>query len=130
VDACDEVADVCIGCGDGVCDPGEDCVSCPEDCVSGPLPVASCGNGLCEAGDGENASNCRADCAGYLKGKPSGRFSCGSGDRYGPDGCGDSRCTSGSFACTEDPLPIGNFCCGDGTCEGDEDASICQLDCS
>jgi hypothetical protein len=36
----------------GSCDPGEDCVSCPADC--GEVSGALCGNGLCEAGDGES----------------------------------------------------------------------------
>ena len=129
VDACDEVADVCIGCGDGICGAGEDCSSCPEDCISGSLPGALCGNGLCEAGDGENGANCPADCAGKLSGKPSGRFSCGFNDGYGPDGCGDPRCTSGGFACLEAPLPAGDFCCGDALCEGEEDPFSCGLDC-
>jgi hypothetical protein len=46
---------------DTVCDPGEDCVSCPGDCaqVSGAL----CGNGLCEGGDGEDN-----DCDGLIDG--------------------------------------------------------------
>jgi len=128
--SCDESNDVCIGCGDGVCDPGEDCTSCTADCISGELPGASCGNGLCEAGDGENGVTCSADCNAKLTGKPSNRFSCGFGDGYAPDGCGDSRCTSGGFACTEVPVDSGSYCCGDAMCEGAEDSSSCEIDCS
>jgi len=128
-DSCDEVNDVCIGCGDGICDPGEDCNSCADDCISGDLPGAVCGNGLCEAGDGENGANCAADCNSKLNGKPSNRFSCGDGDGYAPNGCGDSACTTGGFACTEVPVDSGSFCCGDSFCEGDEDVSSCALDC-
>ncbi|NNJ63959.1 MAG: hypothetical protein HKP16_00215, partial [Xanthomonadales bacterium] len=47
-DLCDEVDDICIGCGDGTCDPGEDCNTCPQDCISGSTDGAVCGNGLCE----------------------------------------------------------------------------------
>ena len=47
----------------GVCELYEDCYSCPNDCAleSG----ARCGNGLCEAGDGENCANCPEDCPGF-----------------------------------------------------------------
>ncbi len=43
-------------CGDGVCEAGEDTVSCPQDCDAGPV----CGNGVCEAG--EDFTTCFADC--------------------------------------------------------------------
>ena len=51
---------------DGICEIGEDCVSCPLDC--GQVSGATCGNGLCEAGDGENCLTCPADCAGNQSG--------------------------------------------------------------
>jgi competence protein ComGC len=41
-----------ISCGDNVCNPGEDIVSCPEDC--------SCGNDICELD--ETTSSCPQDC--------------------------------------------------------------------
>lgn len=44
-------------CGDGVCDPGEDAVTCAADCR---VSQAVCGNGACEAG--EDCLNCRGDC--------------------------------------------------------------------
>jgi len=63
-------------------------------------------------------------------GKPSNRFCCGFGDGYGPEGCGDSRCVTGGFSCTETPSGGGgSTCCGDGTCEGDEDVANCAIDC-
>ncbi len=129
---CDEVNDVCVGdCGDGICGAGEDCVSCSADCPSLPIPGAVCGNGLCEAGDGETCVSCPADCAGQTGGKPSNRFCCGIGDGLNPDGCGDARCFTGGFACTETPTGSGggNSCCGDGTCEGAEDIANCAIDC-
>ncbi len=43
-------------CGDGTCNPQEDCGSCASDCGS----CGSCGNGTCEAG--ETCSNCSTDC--------------------------------------------------------------------
>ena len=126
---CDETNDVCIGCGDGTCDTGEDCTSCPSDCISGSLPGASCGNGLCEAGDGENCVTCAADCNGKQNGKPSGRFCCGNGGSN-PVGCGDARCTTGGFSCDTDPVSGGSFCCGDFSCDNPEETSSnCEVDC-
>jgi hypothetical protein len=36
----------CDTCGDGLCEPGEDCTSCPQDCGE----CASCEHDLCQAG--------------------------------------------------------------------------------
>ena len=110
--SCDETGDVCTPAAcdnDNVCEAGEDCGNCPNDCISGTSSGAVCGNGLCEAGDGENASSCSADCNGILNGKPSNRFSCGFGDSYTTDGCGDSRCTSEGYSCTEKPVGGGTL---------------------
>ena len=85
---------------------------------------ASCGNGICEAGDGEDCVRCPADCAGKQGGKPSGRYCCGDGDGEGAVGCGDSRCGA---SCTETPSTP--WCCGDGVCGDDEPTSACELDC-
>ena len=105
---------------DGVCELGEDCFNCPNDCVSGTTPGAVCGNGLCEAGDGETCLTCPTDCNGKTNGRPTNRFCCGFGDGYSPDGCaGDSRCTTGGFVCTTDPSSGGSYCCGDLLCQGE-----------
>jgi len=109
---------------DTFCDPGEDCMSCPNDCaqVSGAL----CGNGLCEGGDGEDCSSCPEDCAGKTKGKNA--FCCG-----GDIGCGvdanDTRCVdaSANLFCRMDPRV--SACCGDALCEGAETISSCGVDC-
>jgi hypothetical protein len=122
-----------VGCGNGVCEDGEDCVSCPSDCVSGSSGGAVCGNGICEtnAADGEDCVSCPQDCNGAQGGKPANRFCCGDGDGSGPVGCGDSRCTTGGFACTTDPAPSGGtYCCGDLVCEGGETCGNCGLDCN
>ena len=115
-------------CGNGVCEAGEDCVSCPADCeivTSG----AVCGNGTCEAGNGEDCLSCPADCNGRQGGKPANRFCCGDGDGQNPVGCNDPRCTDG-FDCTDVPVGPGTFCCGDGTCDPvGENCSNCALDC-
>ncbi len=117
------------GCGNGICEAGEDCNTCPSDCVGG-TSGAVCGNGLCEAGDGETCVTCPADCNGRTGGKPANRFCCGFGDGLSPEGCGDSRCTSSGFSCTETPVPGGSFCCGLNGCEAGESCSNCALDCT
>lgn len=43
-------------CGDGTCNPQEDCGSCASDCGV----CTTCGNGACESG--ETCGNCSADC--------------------------------------------------------------------
>jgi cysteine-rich repeat protein len=45
---------VCVGCGDGVCDPLEQCTSCPADCGA---CAAQCGDFVCSAGE-----TCAGDC--------------------------------------------------------------------
>jgi spore coat protein A len=119
---------------DGVCSKGEDCVS-SADCaeVSGAL----CGNGLCEAGDGENCLTCPEDCAGKQKGSANGQFCCGdstAGNPTNPIICGvdanDDRCISSGdnlFCRVAERL---RACCGDALCEGQETAENCPIDCA
>lgn len=98
--------------GDTICEVGEDCISCPTDC--GTESGASCGNGLCEIGDGESSANCPGDCAA----------GCG----VGGVGCSDSDCTPAGFFCRQTArVPA---CCGDSLCEGQEDVVNCALDCA
>jgi hypothetical protein len=104
--------------GDGICDVGEDCISCAVDC--GLVSGAFCGNGLCEIGDGENFDNCSDDCAGKTKGKDP--YRCG----LDAD-CTDPRCTDGFFWRM---APRVAACCGDALCEGQEDDVTCALDCA
>jgi hypothetical protein len=87
---CNEDLDQCVSlCGNGVCDAGENCSSCPSDCISGPnggtcgacfkgacdgtchpkkedftcsdcWSSYCCGDGVCEGA--ENTLNCAVDC--------------------------------------------------------------------
>jgi hypothetical protein len=107
-------------CGDGSCQPGEDCLDCPGDCISGS--GASCGNGICETADGEDCIGCPEDCNGESSGPPGGRFCCGPSE-----GCTDLGCITGGFDCTEVSTP--GFCCGDASCDAPEDFVTCDLDC-
>ncbi|MCP4655931.1 MAG: hypothetical protein GY856_10990, partial [bacterium] len=124
----------CLGCpacnDDGVCDPGEDCFGCPADCPSGTTTGAECGNGLCEAGDGENCVNCASDCNGRQGGKPSRRFCCGDGGGTNPLPCTDPQCSGGGFSCTDEPSVPGSYCCGLYGCESGEGCANCPLDCA
>jgi hypothetical protein len=111
--------------GDGDCDPGENCRSCPTDCEGSP----SCGDGVCEAIEKEACTACPGDCNGVTSGNPANQFCCG--PAIGPSGyCSeDTRCTTGGFSCTDDPLPGLTRCCGDGTCARGEGSAACQPDC-
>ena len=117
----------CVQCDfDNLCETGEDCNGCPNDCVSGMTVGAVCGNGVCEAGDGEDCVSCPEDCNGTQKGNPNQRYCCGDGDGQNPVACGDSRCGAD---CTDAPAGEVDYCCGDLTCNGLETVSDCALDC-
>ncbi len=119
----------CSGCpvcdNDGICETEEDCNGCPNDCIAGG--GASCGNGVCDAADGEDCLNCAADCRGKQNGKPSSRYCCGAGGGQGPLPCSDATCTQGEWECTD--VPATPSCCGDLVCEGIENGFNCELDC-
>ncbi|MDX1697793.1 MAG: multicopper oxidase family protein, partial [Thiohalobacterales bacterium] len=117
----------------GSCDPGEDCQSC-ADC--GQVSGAFCGNGLCEAGDGENCVTCAADCAGKTKG--GNAFCCGAatGNEDIDIGCGldanDNRCIDSRAGLACRVTARLSACCGDALCEGQEQMQgpdYCANDC-
>ena len=119
----------CSACGvcdfDGLCELGEDCNSCPSDCISGS--GATCGNGICETADGEDCLSCPQDCNGKTGGKPANRFCCGDGDGPNPKSCSDPICSERGWQCSGSPA-VGS-CCGDGSCTGIETGANCSLDC-
>jgi hypothetical protein len=48
-------------CGDGTCNPAEDCRSCPADCAAGTGACPTrCGDSFCDPS--ENATQCPGDC--------------------------------------------------------------------
>ncbi|MEE8524510.1 MAG: M36 family metallopeptidase, partial [Thermoanaerobaculia bacterium] len=119
-------------CGNGTCDAGEDCDTCPADCISGTTVGAVCGNNICETdpGDGEDCLSCPQDCNGTQSGKPANRFCCGDGDGQNPVSCADPRCTTDTLTCTDVPATSVDFCCGDGLCNGAETIDDCAIDCA
>ncbi len=115
----------CPFCGDGTCDPGEDCLVCAADCAS--ASSVTCGNGICEAADGEDCVSCPGDCNGEQSGSPGSRYCCGDGDGDTPIPCSDSRCNEGGQICTD--APSFDHCCGDQVCESTETSASCAVDC-
>jgi len=101
---------------DGTCDAGENCNSCPNDCISktsgNPSTHYCCGDGTCEGAEdstncaidcganpcnnngicepGEDCDNCGNDCESVTGGNPANRYCCGNGIVEGPEG--DGRC--------------------------------------
>jgi hypothetical protein len=125
---CDDAGDVCVICdGDGLCEPGEDCANCPNDCIKGSAAV--CGNGVCEAGDGETCVSCPDDCNGKQTGLLANQYCCGDGlTGTNPVTCADARCVDGGNTCTmEENLA---YCCGDTACEDIESVGNCPADCT
>lgn len=86
-------------CGDGLCTAGETVDSCYDDC-------GSCGDGVCSASGGEDASTCYDDCGS----------------------CGDGICSASGG---EDASTCNEDCgfCGDDICGDDEDSATCSEDC-
>jgi hypothetical protein len=94
-------------CGDGTCQPEEDCANCPGDCGACPN---LCGDGTCQPQ--ENCRSCAADCG----------LCCGNGLCEA-----DEDCTSCAADCGQCPL-----LCGDGICEQvlGETCQNCHKDCT
>jgi len=97
-------------CGNGLCDPLENCNTCPDDCIKKttgpPNRRYCCGDGVCE-GD-ENGTNCGVDCGGTY--------------------CGDGTCDAGEDS-SNCPSDCGGSYCGDETCDPGEDQCNCPDDC-
>lgn len=56
---------VCVWCGNGSCEWGEDVCTCPADCTD-----ANCGDGNCCATGGETSETCTPDCGNPQTNKP------------------------------------------------------------
>ena len=117
-------------CGNGKCQAGESCSSCPSDCgVCAPV----CGDGTCESS--ENCSVCAADCGACPP-------VCGDGTCEPAESCGSCAADCGACSsCGDGSCDVGENCsscsadcgvcvtCGDGTCGAGESCSTCSADC-
>lgn len=121
------------GCGDGLCEFGEDPCNCPDDCGAPEQnetglctdgvdndcdgvadcddsdcanePVCLCGNGVCDPE--ENCTDCPEDC---ISGGAAGE--CGNGVCE-PDSGEDCRSCPNDCAGKQTGKPSNRFCCGD-----------------
>ncbi len=93
-----------VACGNGVCEAGEDCSTCAQDCGA----CAVCGDGTCNLG--EDCSTCAQDCGACAV--------CGDGTCDWPENC--STCSQDCGACPT---------CGDGACDWNETCGTCAQDC-
>ena len=95
-------------CGDGICNPwcGEDATTCPSDCDL-------CGNGTCDPG--ENCTNCPSDCGGCdpcgngVCDPWETCLSCPKDCGTCPPTC-QQNCANSHSVCTEDLYPCDNTC--------------------
>jgi hypothetical protein len=99
-----------VVCGDDMCEEGEDCKSCPDDCGE------CCGNTMCEALHGEDCTTCPEDCG-----------EC-------PAECGDGVCHEGETCvnCLQDCGDCEGSCCipngTPGCINANVQACVCAVD--
>lgn len=136
-DATGSTQPVGSGCGDGICQPQEDCESCESDC--GGCGESFCGDGTCEEGI-EDCDSCDADCGSCESNCGDGicdpvTESCESCDQDCGDcspTCGDASCDTDAEDCASCPSDCGacGSFCGDGVCDSAlEDCDNCPSDC-
>merc|ERR1712151_689247 len=120
-------------CGNGICDEGENCLSCAVDCISGTSGGFECGNGVCE--DGETCFTCPKDCMSSEStsgGKSDDGFCCYGGKKNpkvdNAVSCEDFRCSPEGIACSPEESPFVKYCCGDQVCSGEETSLNCPID--
>lgn len=126
---------IVTGCGDGSCDSGETCDTCPQDCGV-CSPETSCPNGVCA--NPESCSTCPQDCGAcdedlmyYCYTYDVGTATAGSTCTLSttrPDG---SLCYL-SFSACQEALSRHNqdsAYCGDALCNNGETQATCPGDC-
>ena len=134
---------ICIECGNGVCEEGEDCLDCSDDCIGGSGGTCSacwkgqcdgicnakketsacadcaesycCGDGIC--GGAEDAYNCQTDCG------CTSNADCNDGESCTADVCNAGICENTWPACG-----ISDGCCAD-QCSVATDPDCQELDC-
>jgi len=125
-------------CGNDICDPGETCGSCPQDCSCTPPPPQFCGNGSCRTDLGESCSNCSQDCGQCPETCGNGSCNTGAGETpancpldCGGEVCGNGSCNAGSGENCNNCQADCGVCtgCGDGVCSVGENSTNCPADC-
>jgi hypothetical protein len=116
-------------CGNGTCEAGELCATCPNDCCA-----SACGDGNC--GGNESCDSCPNDCGPC---ETCGDGNCGEGEDClaCPDDCqdcpvcGDAVCAPGQETCQtcEDDCGPCSTTCGDESCGPTETCIDCPEDC-
>jgi hypothetical protein len=127
-------------CGNDVTETGEDCdgsddTACPGECQAGCTCPTNCGDGTCQASEGENDVTCSADCGCSFPGScggsaPAGCY-CDTGCASFGDCCADScsACTINCVStCGNDIIEAGEEC--DGTDPGSCPTGVCDPDCT
>jgi hypothetical protein len=115
-------------CGNGKCEPEESCATCPNDCG------LCCGNGICQVNYGETCQNCPKDCGpccGNGKCEAALGENCGTCPKDCGSCCGNGICQPAlGETCQTCPKDCGP-CCGNGKCEPalGESCSTCPKDC-
>ncbi len=114
------------GCGNHVCDPGEDATSCPADCAP------TCGDRSCD--HPETVDTCPEDCRGALDpGEACAAGTIEEIEEEGPDGTVRVKCVVGAGAGCDDErhvCGVGLFCSAAhicslaGQCAVDEDCAL------
>jgi hypothetical protein len=97
-----------VQCGNGACEAGESCASCPGDC--GRCTQSHCGDGTC--GRKESCATCAADCGAC-------------------PGCGNGVCDASETctSCSKDCGRCSGEFCGNGVCGRRESCTACSRDC-
>jgi hypothetical protein len=102
-----------LGCGDGVCNSSETCLTCPSDCC--PFPPYRCSSEFTCEQNGHVGMCCS-----------SGDW-CGTSADHCGSGCKNGPCCSDPTNCTG--VEFGAGVCGNGLCEGSESCLNCASDC-
>ena len=138
----------CQSCGDGSCNNGETCYSCPGDCGACPCGHQSdCASGYycydfaayCNGAEnhscfGFDKAQCDSGC--YWDVTKQGYCVSGTctplcaGKSCGPNYCGGTCGTcGGGYACSMAGTCASTSACGDGSCNNGETCSTCSTDC-